>query len=457
MPDTSWTVMIYMAGDNNLSDESVYALTEMKKAAPGGRVKVVVQFDPKDDYLPTHRFEINRGGNRGALVEDMLSKAPFKPEDESSVARVIEARRGADAERETETDTGNPDTLFNFLSLCLERYPAEHYMVVIAGHGSGTERDFLLRDESPAGYLTINELKGVFRDLQSKFRDADGNPLVIDILGMDVCLMSMAEICYDLRGLVQIAVSNESYSPASGWPYQAALGRLPEFAKAGPGTPEKLEQERVGFARALVEEYVNFYSDYWLGGLSVDQSALDVRKVEGLGEVVRELAAALEAGLTQQASKDAIVLAHWEAQSYNGEQYVDLYDFCDCLLKRSAAGPVATACQRVKDFLSPGNFVVKSCYSGPEFQYSYGVSIYFPWDDVAPSYGSLDFAGSSGWGRFLQAYTKETRRGPRGVEKEPKLGIMNLTNEVRKVGGRKVGGRGRENPIRSMRNPPIVA
>ena len=43
----------------------------------------------------------------------------------------------------------------------------------------------------------------------------------IGIFGMDVCLMSMAEVTYELRGYVKYAIGSESYSPAAGWPYRA--------------------------------------------------------------------------------------------------------------------------------------------------------------------------------------------------------------------------------------------
>jgi|GEM_PF-4626864 len=57
------TVMIYLAGDNNLSEECVYALTELKKARPNSLVRVFAQYDPGDEFLPTQR---GRRVSRGA-------------------------------------------------------------------------------------------------------------------------------------------------------------------------------------------------------------------------------------------------------------------------------------------------------------------------------------------------------------------------------------------------------
>jgi hypothetical protein len=506
-----WTVMVYLAGDNNLSEECVFALTEMKKVALSAEINVIAQFDPMDEFLPTHRYEINGKGPNSPLIDDIFDEAAFskssgevhfKKESEQANAlattrlkhrkktrpklsardRVLGDPIPEDDDITNDTDTGSPITLYNFLSYCIQEYPAEHYMVVLSGHAGGTERDYLLKDQSSAGSLTFNELKQVFQQLRT---DLKGRPL--DILGMDNCLMSMGEICYELRGLVQTMVGCESYSPASGWPYRQILQRLiKDFAVSelprGKSVP-------VEFAKAIVEEYVNYYSDYWLGGMSVAQSALDVSKVEKLRKHVDKLAKELERELKNEDDKniekrhkihpfqDTLILAHWEAQSYNGELFVDLYDLCDCLERRLHSGPVARRCKEVKSFIS-SEFVLRSCYSGAVYQFSYGVSLYFPWSDVMKSYENLDFiqdSDGSGWSRFLDTYTNLTRREPRGIYGNAKLSEANasLSQKVRKTSDRKTSDRKTSdrktsdrktsdrsmvagNEIHSMRNPPVV-
>jgi hypothetical protein len=99
-----------------------------------------------------------------------------------------------------------------------------------------------------------------------------------------------------------------------------------------------------------------------------------------------------------------------------------------------ADGVVAEQCGVVKEFLS-NDFVLSSCYSGAAYQYSYGVSLYFPWSHVAPSYWNLDFvkdANGSGWGSFLKTYTLLTRRAPRGLNADSRLAkALNGTIEER--------------------------
>jgi hypothetical protein len=229
----------------------------MKEVAPSGQINVIAQFDPQDAYLPTHRYEIHRKSPEGTLVDDIFDEARFSKKtgevhfkNESKAANSLAAARLEDRRKTRrvlphlekgsllgrpipedevitdDTDTGSPITLYNFLSYCIQEYPAHHYMVVLSGHSGGTERDYLMKDESSARSLTFNELKQVFQQLRT---DLKGQ--AIDIVGMDSCLMSMGEICYELRGLAQIVVGCESYSPASGWPYRQILARLRnEFA-----------------------------------------------------------------------------------------------------------------------------------------------------------------------------------------------------------------------------------
>ena len=449
----AWTVMVYLAGDNNLTTECMFALTEIRKAALGKNLNVVAQFDPSDPYLPTHRYEFNKAGDRRLARFDIIDRAAFNHDtqevcfsEESDDANAMAAARRSGREFRNaaydearlinsedidevitdDTDTGSPIPLYNFISFCIRKYPADHYMVVLSGHAGGTERDYLMRDDSPNGSLTFKELKQVFGRVKQDLGK------LIDIVGMDNCLMSMAEICYELKNSVEVVVGCESFSPASGWPYRQILERIRRNFIDGKPASKRADVE--GIATAIVEEYVNYYSHYWIAGLSVTQSALKLSKADGLQHHVDRLARAMEQELVEEYERqandrrrktpfqDALLLAHWETQSYNGEQFVDLYDFCDCLESRIRPGLIASRCKELKEFIK-SEFVLKSCYCGAEYQYSYGVSIYFPWSQMAPAYSNLDFVKDTarGWGSFLTTYTLLTRREPRGASGRTKL------------------------------------
>lgn len=469
MASEKWTVMAYLAGDNNLTDNCVYSLNEMKEVGSDELINIFAQFDPQDEFLQTHRYRIRKrsdlarrsdagDGNpedeSANLNEDIIATAGRDGFNKESPIAILNQRH-PDL-RDGETDTGSPITLRNFITFSIDKGPADHYLLVLSGHGAGTEQDYLLRDDAPSGYLTIPEFKEVFSLLeQDRSRlpltaAFESNKPIIEILGLDSCLMSMAEICYEMKGLVSIIVGSESYSPASGWPYRQILESLKQASAVG-ANPERV-------AASIVEEYVKGYIDYSLGGLSVDLSAIRVPETEGLKEEVKELARVLKEELIAVPQfKDALILAHWEAQSYNGELFVDLFDFCDCLENKYAEDRVRTVCENVKNFIRD-QLVILSCFSGPRYQFSNGISIYFPWSSVDPYYKeNLSFARDSNWADFLETYVEITRRDPRriGIDDDRWEQLLDNNRLVSKP-NRRSSGKGPANPVYSMRNPPIT-
>jgi cysteine peptidase C11 family protein len=532
-PEKTWTIMVYLAGDNNLADECVFALTEMKAAVGDPHVKVVAQFDPTARRVRTRRFVLNKalyengngnnstgrdlsvqitgaGKGRKSILDDVIEGLPegstrFPGGAGKGGARTpspvgaagFAAAVAPAVDNEFDTDSGDPKLLFDFISWTVDNHPADHYMIILSGHGSGVLDQEFLRDESSKGTLTIKELGKVFKAVKDVLRDKEGNPLVIDVVGFDSCVMGMAEICYELRDNVKYMVSSESFSPQTGWPYGRIIeGLSANLEKKGSTSPEAL-------ARIAIDEHVDFYLEYAkTNGLSVDISLMNVEKIRNLVEVdVKKLATVLKEMLTGAEDLknrmtqvdlrksrrvlsdflDQIVLAHWEAQSYNGEMYVDLRDFCDCLRTRYApdlikqvpeGDPdkadidaeiarrilVGEACTEVINRIEK-ELVLQSCFMGVTYQYSFGVSIYFPWAEVAPDYNEteLSFIAASGWHEFLAKYVSATRREPRGWRTiTPSVGVapfITLDVNVRRT---VTDQRGPANvPVRSMRNPPI--
>jgi hypothetical protein len=490
-PLKKWTLLIYQAGDNNLNEECIYALKEMKKVgtwgpAPQGvkgpsLLNVVVQFDPAGRANSTRRFRIRGRGDDGEVEKDEIG-------------------------RSGEIDTGDPQNLLDFLCHSIHENSTDYYMVVLGGHGAGVTEGFFLKDEerplsSIPNSFPIPLLKEVFHSRRLE-EVLDGRK--INILGFDACMMSMVEMCYELRSTdtLHLALAAESFTLNSGWP----LERVIETIKNKPNiTPECL-------AEYVVKHYMDYYQDYFLGGVSVDQAVIDLDRIGYLKREIDGLAQAMIRKFKDEAPRrpwkiddlktqfkpavvnedededddeeededevpvepergprpryyydeegrdfqDAILLSHWAAQSYNGEQCVDLYDFCDLLQKRCPQEDhhneesVWYACERVKEALrgTENSVIRKSCFSGASFQYSNGASLYFPWGqyDFSPTYRQLDFAKESDWTRFLKLYLKATkRRRRRAAEAQREKEDVRYTPPTNK---------GPAGMIFSMRNPP---
>jgi len=340
-----WTVMVYMAGDNSLSEEMVYAIKEMYRVGVTDYLDVAIQFDPSGIGFPAKRYIISTIADRkrglnpkivskfdrdgidelGSPVEitTQLTQKSSDPVPQLQLGKSIRDAVGLSPEA-----SADPRVLKDFVNTILRDKDrrADRYMVVLSGHGSGAIGDFLTDRNStkgsrnpPSSSLGIPSLGWVFREVTRTAKRK------IDIVGMDSCLMSMAEVCYELRKTAKYLVGSEGFAFATGWPYHRILKTL------GHAPDKSTVPVRV------VQDYINYYKDYEVIGSSTDQSACNLESFDRrLLPAIRNLAARLEAGLIYRAVKDGILLAHWEAQSYKDEQYVDLYDFCDRMQIRCA-------------------------------------------------------------------------------------------------------------------------
>jgi hypothetical protein len=193
--------------------------------------------------------------------------------------------------------------------------------------------------------------------------------------------------------------------------------------------------------------------DFQLAGYSFDLSLCNLNKVTDMKDPLRKLSAALASNVEDPFVQECILLAHWDAQSYWGESYTDLYDFCSRLNQRceDAKGTSKTAdvkllaiqqaCCPVIKLLQPGddNLVICSGSAGGQYQYSHGFSVFFPWS--APNNGTFwpnEYEGykwsnklkGTKWIEFLNQYFKETMREPRGSENQMRGKAAPHTDEV---------------------------
>ncbi|HKN84953.1 MAG TPA: hypothetical protein VJW17_16025 [Pyrinomonadaceae bacterium] len=212
-------------------------------------------------------------------------------------------------------------------------------------------------------------------------------------------------------------------------------------------------------ATLIVEQYKKFYEPYINGGISVDQSALEVKKIEQVKEKMFSLVRVLldEIGKGElnygKPKQNALLLAHWETQSYNGEVFVDLYDFCERLAARYCEvephGRVVNLCKEVREAID--KLVLKTCIAGAAFQYSHGISIYFPWAVLSPKYENLAWPKETKWFDFLKGYHDKTRRPDR-----PGGEAAREFKDIDQPGRASVPtNKGRDGRVESMRNPPI--
>ena len=414
-----WTVMVYMAGDNNLDSAGVVDLKEMKKTGSTDRINIIVQFDRAGAGAATNRYYVQKGG---------------------TIAKDAVAGLG-------ETNMGDPAVLEDFVAWGIKRYPAAHYLLVLWNHGAGWDdanlyegdvfsgaappvsrkkqllatgrsatrnlkplqftlaraglsrtRRALFRtsveravrnraiafDDQAQDFLDNVELKRVMMKIKRKLRKP------IDILGMDACLMSMMEVAYQMRAAANYSVGSEETEPGEGWPYDLILKSM----AADPGmSPQDV-------AKLIVSKYLASYKH----GDNVTQSAVRLANLKTLVDAISKLGRCLSSALPNPSKRSAIMTARAQVQEYSRpyDDYCDLLDLCDLLKDGVADTQVQTACSDVRTAASDA--VVVSGYKGGAVDKSHGLSIYFPKRSLSPLYRTLDFTKASTWDEFLKAY-----------------------------------------------------
>ncbi len=401
-----WTVMVYLAGDNNLDHNGVVDLKEMKKVGTTPDINVVAQFDRAGAGVQTARYCLQKGTSLDADVCQTLG----------------------------ETNSGSPEALIDFIKWGVTTYPADHHLLVLWNHGQGWDDTDIYAGERASGarlrrsgrishslfrtsvqhaaklsaqdgkiaraILLDDNAKDFLDNLEMKkvveaARTAIGRKL--DILGMDACLMSMGEVAYQVRDSVLYTVGSEETEPLEGWPYDSILKDLSKTPEMPPPALCKL----------IVKNYL---SSYKKTPEAVTQSAIDLSASAKFIGACKTFASALKAGLANGATRAVIVDARNRVQEYEVPDNVDLIDLCRLLKAASVSKAMKSACDLVVAAVegSPG-LVIASGYCGAPMKRSHGVAIYFPTRTLSPLYAGLDFTKKTGWGAFLKQYLVATR------------------------------------------------
>lgn len=432
-----WTLLFFLASDNNLTASMLYQLKSIKSAGHQPNTNVLVHFDPYERGVSSRIFEINRvekaDKNKSAIGDDpdltVRDLAEDQIEPELTGNQYTRYSTGTDS-------VDAADALTHFLDVARQYYPADHYMLFLVGHGLIVGRDGFLPDENPDSAISLVELGKILRGFSREIGEHGGE---LELIGMHSCSMSAVEVAYQLKGKANYMMGSEGLSFVGAWPYRRMLQKIFQVVDQGKTVNVK------SLLKKLYELCFHNSADVIFAGYSTDLCliSLDPERVEALNGPIEKLTEALVAGLDDDRGKELILLAHWKSQSYYQELYTDLYDFCLCLsescsqAESGAQNAMKVACESVMKVLTPETDgkgvgpILQADFFGPDCQYSYGLSIYFPWtrpiedacDHVIKNYQGYTFVtelcGAS-WLQFLDAYFEKTKRPKRPVELKSK-------------------------------------
>ena len=229
-PEGDRTVLLYLAGDNNLSDDGYNNLRSLCKGMKGVAGRVVIYFDPAGSAPCLMTI---RGGDN-----PVIDTVAFYEEE----------------------DSADPAVLQRVIGEMKLRYPSDSYGLILWSHGTGW---------FPEGYSfpgTISSRRADAPYIPTKYFGQDDIPgdgtgrsyMEIadlaaaltghfDFIMFDACFMASVEVLYELRDKADYFIASPAEIISDGFPYEAAA---PYFW----GGEEDLKQ--------VCREYYNYYANH---------------------------------------------------------------------------------------------------------------------------------------------------------------------------------------------------
>ena len=134
-----WTVIVYSAADDEVLEENMwFDINEMEVVGSNSQLNIVVQIDRyasgfagDGDWSDTRRYLITQDSDLNSITSPIVQSLG-------------------------ELDTGDPQTLIDFVTWAVQNYPAKKYALVLSDHGGGWTGGFSDMTSSSYSDLSID-------------------------------------------------------------------------------------------------------------------------------------------------------------------------------------------------------------------------------------------------------------------------------------------------------------
>lgn len=273
----TWTVLVYLDGDNNLENYAIEDLVEMENVGSDDDLTIIVLLDTWSYTEDTHWLLIEEGvSHYDAETGELTCDCHLFPEVECP----------------GEVDMGDGSRLTWAVVTAFTYAPADNYMLVLWDHGGGW-RGVCYDDSSLAdgtdgwvSRLTTPETAASLAAAQTELRKGVDEDYKLTILGYDACLNAMIEVIYENRNVADYMFASINLVPGQGMGYEAFLS----FMKQDP-TPS-IEEIGIKIVDSYIEYYENLVSETGQGLEYFGDTTLSFIK---LGDRVTELVEDIDA------------------------------------------------------------------------------------------------------------------------------------------------------------------
>lgn len=378
-----WTLLVFMNGHNSLEQFTYSDMKEMEEVGSSDKLNLIVLRDLKSNKISTKMYYVEKG--KSTVVYD----------------------------HKKNIDMGDWKNVVEFFKYVKEHYPAKNYFLDIWNHGGGWK---LLKEKGPitrgistddgTGHtISTVQLGETLRQIRKLNNDKK-----IEILGMDACLMQMAEVAYQVRDGAEYIAASEEVEPGDGWAYQGFLGALASHPFMSP----------VELATAVESEYVRSYNNGSQGKSTVQGSVIATQKLsEAKAALAEYVQIAKELAPSQLKSFQDSVR---QTQQFDDDDYKDLIHFLGLAKQKIRDASFERASNQA--LLAIQSSVVANFVVGSQLKNSYGLSIWIPntaqYNNKKKDYQNLDWTNDTQWNQLIEKiaiapkYTNSVIENPAG-------------------------------------------
>ncbi|WP_303180540.1 clostripain-related cysteine peptidase [uncultured Butyricimonas sp.] len=244
-PEKVRTLMVYLAGNNNLSGHLKNNIKDMasawKKSYNGD---IVIFFDGSGSVPQLLTFKVKDG-----VVEQEVLKTY------------------------DELNSASPETLKQVVKDMQALYPSDSYGMIFGSHATGWIPSSLLGRAERSLYQIENPLTRSFATDGASTMDirdmAAAIPDGMDFIVFDACLMSSIETLYEFRNKAKYVIASPAETPAPGFPYAKMM---PYFWREG----DRMESDLEEVCKIFYEYYNTYNSSDRFGTIAlINMSELD--------------------------------------------------------------------------------------------------------------------------------------------------------------------------------------
>ena len=230
-PQKTRTLMVYLAGDNNLSGHMQKNISSMMSAwKESYNANIVIYFDAPNAAPELYTFRF-----KGKEVEKQVLKTY------------------------EEMDSADPEVLKKILNEMQDLYPSDSYGLILGSHASGWipsggfgRSNRMLYAEPVLTRSFGTDYTGPSQmDTRDMAKAIPFNKENLEFILFDACLMSSIEVLYDLRDKAKYVIASPAELPAPGFPYNRVM---PYFWGKG----KNLEKDLV----KVCDEFWDYYNTY---------------------------------------------------------------------------------------------------------------------------------------------------------------------------------------------------